>query len=671
VTAAVTAAPPAVVTSTADRIGPLGPETAAAGPPAASVTFVGGGPRTVSLLERLAASAPELLGDQPVRVHVVDPFPPGGGRIWRREQSPLLWMNSVAEDVTVYTDESVTCEGPVVPGPSLAQWLAGVGRQRLVQAGLGQEAVGLGAQDFAPRQVQAEYLRWAFERAVASLPAQVEVTVHRERAVSTRQRDGRHLTTLSSGAQVDSDLLVLAQGYLDQRPEPTEVALAEAAAAAGLTFVGQGYTADLDLSDLQPGETVLVRGFGLAFIDLMVLLGQGRGGWFEEGTDGCLTYHPCGREPVLYVGSRRGVPYHSKLGYAVADAVPVPPRFLTAQALAAIGDGTRPLSYATEVWPLVVKELTFAHYRRLFSAHPERTRGDWADVERLLTRSGPHHPDFRTAVEAAVPDARDRFVLDAVDRPLAGRQFADHADLSRHLVEYVSADLQRRADPSYSSDRAVFDTLLTVYAGIAAAVAAGRISEPDRVRRVEGEFHGLFSFLASGPPPRRLAELLALHRAGLLHFAGPDLRVSVHDGAFVGTSAAVRGEVRARAFVEARLPRVDVLATTDPLIRGLLGRGELAAREVSADDGTPLGGGQLLVDGRCRARRPDGSVHPTMFLLGPSVSGSAGAAGFSRPHFNGPGLRQNDAVARHLLTLLAATTTAGPHHRKDTTHHAH
>src|SRR5437879_1785431 len=85
--------------------------------PAATVVFVGGGPRTVGLLERFAASAGELLEGRDVHLHVVDPYPVGGGRIWRREQSRLLWMNSMTSDVTIFTDESVECEGPIVPGP--------------------------------------------------------------------------------------------------------------------------------------------------------------------------------------------------------------------------------------------------------------------------------------------------------------------------------------------------------------------------------------------------------------------------------------------------------------------------------------------------------------------------------------------------------------------------
>ena len=70
-------------------------------------------------------------------VHLVDPYPPGAGRIWRHAQSPLLAMNSMAADVTMYTDESVVCEGPIAPGPSFWDWAQTASRGR---AGAGRRA---------------------------------------------------------------------------------------------------------------------------------------------------------------------------------------------------------------------------------------------------------------------------------------------------------------------------------------------------------------------------------------------------------------------------------------------------------------------------------------------------------------------------------------------------
>ncbi|WP_406167475.1 FAD/NAD(P)-binding protein [Streptomyces canus] len=88
-----------------------------------SVALVGAGPRGTSVLERLCASAPELLPPGAhLTVHVIDPSPPGPGRVWRPTQSPDLLMNTVASQVTLFTDESVDCAGPIRPGPSLYEW---------------------------------------------------------------------------------------------------------------------------------------------------------------------------------------------------------------------------------------------------------------------------------------------------------------------------------------------------------------------------------------------------------------------------------------------------------------------------------------------------------------------------------------------------------------------
>lgn len=621
--------------------------------PVATVVFVGGGPRTAGLLERFAASAGELLGGRRVEIHVVDPFPAGGGRIWRREQSRLLWMNSMTSDVTIFTDESVECDGPIVPGPDLATWVAGEGAVILEKAGLEPP----GPLDFPPRLVQAEYLAWVWERVVRDLPA--TVVTHPERAVELTA-DQRVI--LASGREIAADAVVLALGYLDRLPTASESAWAAQATDAGLTYVPPGYTADVDLDGLWPQAPVIVRGFGQAFVDLMVLLTEGRGGWYDE-CEGLLSYHPSGDEPILYVGSRRGVPYHSKLGYTVPGTKPVPTRYLTKEAL---GEGL--LDFDRDVAPLIEKELAYAHYLQLFAAHPERTRGSWDDFAEALDRWSPSpsraasSTAFGAVVAAGVPDPEDRFVRGEVDRPLAGRLFEDREGFERFLTELVENDLLRRADPAYSADLAVFNALLSIYSVLSRAITDGQLSDEDRVRRVESEWHGFFSFVASGPPPRRLEELLALHRAGIVRFAGPELDVAIDNDQFVATSPAVPGEIRARAFVEARLPRPDVLAAADPLLRGLLDSGGLAADELFAADGTSLGGGQLKADSRCRAIRADGSTHETLFLLGPSVSGSAGSSGFSRPHFNGPGFRQNDAVARDLLTLLAPTVRKEERH---------
>jgi hypothetical protein len=615
-----------------------------AAPSVPSVVIVGAGPRATGLLERIAANAGQFGPGVPggrLDIHLVDPFPPGAGRVWRYEQSPLLWMNSLAEDVTMFTDDSVQCEGPIRPGPSLAEWAERIRRGDLdlpyVDVPLRAEIEALDGQAFATRRLQSAYMRWVYDEAVAGLPTGYTVHVHPRRAVRvTGPRGGRQWVHVEGRAEpLPADLVVLALGHLDADPDDEQRALAAFAAAHGLVHLPPEFTADSDLSGLRPGEPVIVRGFGLAFVDLMVLLTEGRGGRYSEDAPGELTYHPSGREPVLHVGSRRGVPYRSKIGYGWHGERPPLPRFLGPAEVEALLGGDRPLDFRRDLWPLVEKELGFAHYHRLFTAHPERTTVNWPDFQEKYAAAEPGSAELQALVSASVRDPADRLDLAALDNPLAGLRFPDAETLQRGLRDHITADLARSHDPQYSADLSVFLGLLSVYGHL---LPLGDIGE---------WWHGFFSYLASGPPGPRLRQMLALSRAGVLRFLGAHTAVTTDParGVFRATSPSVPGaRVEARALVEARLPAPTVARTRDPLLRSLY--------EDSADGVRATPAGLLAVspdDGRIldRAGRP----HPRRFALGPHTDARAAGA-FTRPRTNSPAFRQNDATARAVLTFL-------------------
>ncbi|MGW5120889.1 FAD/NAD(P)-binding protein [Streptomyces noursei] len=604
-----------------------------------SVVIVGAGPRGTGVLERIAANAPELYGDAPLELHLVDPHPPGGGRIWRRAQSPLLWMNSTAEDVTMFTDDSVELAGPVRPGPSLAEWARAVRDGRLAAPpDAADDVAALGPRDFAGRRLQSAYLRWVYEDAVAALPPQVTVHEHRGAAVRiSGAPDGRQQVWLAGrAAPLLADAVVLTLGHLESQPGPEERRLTDFADRHGLTYLPPAFTADSDLDALRPGEPVLVRGFGLAFVDLMVLLTEGRGGTYTTGRDGELTYHPSGREPVLHVGSRRGVPYHSKIGYPPVGDRPPLPRFLGPAEVDALLARPGGVDFRRDVRPLIDKELGFAHYHRLFTAHADRTRMAWPDFEEKYAAAEPGSAALQALVSAAVPDPADRIDLDALDHPLDGIRYADGAALQAGLRGHVEADLARRHDPAHSPDLAVFLALLSVYGQLV------------RLGDHGPWWHGFFSFLASGPPGPRLRQLLALSRAGVVRFLGAGLTVTADQdrGVFRAGSASVPGEwTEARALVEARLPEPTVARTRDRLLAALHAEGARATA-----------GGLLAVDpadGRILDR--SGRPHPRRFALGPHTD-ARGSGAFTRPRTNAPSFRQNDASARALLTFLRDRT---------------
>ncbi|MEU2286344.1 FAD/NAD(P)-binding protein [Streptomyces sp. NPDC013178] len=573
-----------------------------------SLVVVGAGPRGTGLIERIAANAPELYAGPGLDIHLVDPHPPGAGRIWRAAQSPLLWMNSHAEDVTMFTDETVDMAGPVRPGPTLHEW------------------AGIDGRTFADRQLQGAYLSWVHEQAVAALPPQVAVHHHPRRALRIGgPREGRQQVWLEGRpGPLPADLVVLALGHLDAELDDEQRVLAAYATEHGLTHLPPDFTADSDLSALPPGEPVLVRGFGLAFVDLMVLLTEGRGGRYEGDA-----YVPSGREPVLYVGSRRGVPYHSKIGYDWSGERPPLPRFLGPAEIDGLLARPGGFDFRRDVWPLVEKELGFAHYHRLFTAHPERTAIAWTDFEEKYAAAD-GAVEREALVASAVPDPRDRLDLAALDRPLDGVRYGSFEEFQEGLRGYVEDDLGRRHDPEYSADLAVSLGLLSVYGQLV------------RLGDIGSWWHGFFSHLASGPPGPRLRQLLALSRAGVLKFVGADMAVRAEDGVFRASSATVPGfSVAARALVEARLPEPTVRRARDPLLRGL-----------HEDGAAETADGLLRVDrldGRLldRAGRP----HPRRFALGPHTDGRTPGA-FTRPRTGGPAFRQNDATARAALVFL-------------------
>jgi FAD-NAD(P)-binding len=614
--------------------------------PPSQLAIVGAGPRGVCVLERISANAAELLGDDGLVVHLIDPFPPGPGRIWRYAQSPLLRMNSTAEDVTMFTDDTVQIEGPIRPGPSLSEWMhqlrTGEIRYDIAEELRAELDSSLGT-SFPTRRLQSAYLDWVYRQVLAELPTGIEVVEHRARA--TRIDDDEvWLEGADEPIRVDAVLLTL--GHLDAEPDAAAAGIAAFAQHHGLAYYPAAYTADVDYTAIPPGADVLVRGFGLAFIDLMALLTEGRGGRFVEEPSGELAYLPSGREPILHVGSRRGVPYHSKPGYRLQGAPLQLPRFFAPDT---VGELAGPLGFHADVWPLIAKELAWGYYSELFTGHPERVRLGFTEFAAPFAEFPWDSEEMRALVERAVPAEEDRLDLRRLDRPLAGLRFDSAEEFGKYLRGYIEDDLARRADAEFSADLGTFMAMLSVIGQLPALLATGRLDPASQVSDVDGWWHGFFSYFASGPPPRRLIELLALERAGVISFLGADMWVCLdaERDRFVAGSASFPGAVEARTLIEARLPEASVTRASDGLIRSLRTVGDLAEEaRLGVSSGrihTQVADARLL--------KADGTPHERLYSLGPHTSGRSPAA-FTRPRTNARPFRENDALARQILRIL-------------------
>ncbi|HET6258925.1 FAD/NAD(P)-binding protein [Pseudonocardia sp.] len=634
-----------------------------------AIAIVGAGPRGVGILERIGASVPELLPGTRhgtgLDVHLIDPYPAGAGRIWRYEQSPLLAMNSMAADVTMFTDDTVVCEGPIRSGPSFWDWaqeLRAHGDPDRLGPELAAELRAVTAATFPSRRLQSAYLTWVLHEVIAGLPAGVRVQIHHTRATGLVEDATTQVVHLEDGQVLRVDAVVIASGHLDATPTDEERALAARAAGLGLRYLPPEQTTDSDLSVIEPGETVIVRGMGLAFIDLVVLLFEGRGGRFEPAgpDDDALRYVPSGAEPHLVVGSPRGAPYHSKTHYPLRAGRPPLPRFFGPAAVDPLIASAEPVHLRAQVWPLMAKEIAWGWYHELFLGHPQRVRLTWDDFASRYAELDWGTPAMDELLTAAVPDAVDRIDFAALDRPLDGLRAPDLAALQPLVRERIAEDLRQHLDPAHTPHLGAFVAMLSVYGEITRLRGSGVLSARSRAFDMSW-WQGFFNSVASGPPGFRVRELLALSQAGFVEFLGAGMWVDVEDGAFSAGSATLQGAppVTASVLVDARLPEPSAARTVDPLLAGLMRDGDACEDVLVDDDGTVLRNTGLV-----RVRPADGalidasgSAHPRRFAVGPHTTVKVAGA-FTRPGMNSQSLRYNDALARAVLRSLPASTAA-------------
>ncbi|MGK5628791.1 FAD/NAD(P)-binding protein [Streptomyces sp. URMC 123] len=628
------------------------------------ICIVGAGPRGLSVLERLCANARASTAHTSVTVHVVDPSAPGAGTVWRTEQSRHLLMNTVASQITVYTDDSARIDGPIEPGPSLYEWARSVA-ELTDTSGYDDETVAearrLGPDSYPTRAFYGRYLGDSFQRVVDRAPEHVTVTVHRSRAVAMADTHGvpggPQGVRLEDGTRLNRlDAIVLAQGHVPARLTAREARTASLARIHYLTYITPANPADLDLSGIQPGQAVLLRGLGLNFFDHMALFTVGRGGMFVN-ENGRLVYRASGREPKLYAFSRRGVPYHARGENEKGAYGRYFPKLLTAdliESLRARADEGRPVHFGTDLWPLISREVESVYYGTLLTA-----RGRDAEreefTERYLHRPIDQAPD--ELLDAYGISLADRWDWEKISKPYGDRKFADRADFHAWLVEYLRRDVQEARRGNVSGPlKAALDVLRDLRNEIRLAVDHGGLEGNSHRDDLEGWYTPLNAFLSIGPPASRIEEMIALIEAGVLEITGPGtvVRIETDQPAFVATSGVVPGPpVRATALIEARLPEPDLRRTEDPLLRHLLETDQCHPYTIPGARGSAYETGGLAVTERpYRVLDGKGRAHPRRFAYGvPTESVHWVTAAGIRPGVDSVTLGDSDAIARAVLDL--------------------
>ncbi|MDZ5076408.1 FAD/NAD(P)-binding protein [Nesterenkonia sp. HG001] len=581
------------------------------------IAVVGAGPRGTSFLERLLAHLDHVPDPVPqMRIVVLDPAAHGPGRVWDPEQSPLYLMNTPASYPTAAPAGETRHELAASEiSLSFARWR----RTRLGK---------LDDADYPTRADYGRYLTELHEDAVALLGARDGVEVEARRVQVTRLhryddkgqdgegQDGAARSPLlgsapgpyrlicDDGAVLAADAVVLALGHVPARLSDSGQHLAEVAGDLGLHYSPPAIPTDVDVDSIPAGETVLVRGMGLNFFDLMIQLSAGRGGRFrhlpENPPGRRLEYHRSGGEPHLVAGARRGAPYRAKT--TAAGFVPAGIRLVHFTDEAVEGAERRHdlLDFAAHLWPLIHRDVLRTYYRTLAAVSPElfpagpdaflvafdELLTDPGVGEQVLAVQGQH------LLHEHAPDVL-WFDIRSLGRPFDDLVF-DSSDHHRdHMLAYLEDDATTSAAGAASPVKMAIGALHAARMELKALISEGRVSTDSQVAEIEGWFEPLVEGLASGPPLQRIEELAALTRAGVVDFLGPDpvFDVDREARAFTAESPWVATEpVRAHRLVEAMMPANRVQMSCSPLVAGLLEDGLARPKEVVDVSGTARAG---------------------------------------------------------------------------------
>lgn len=438
-----------------------------------SIALVGGGPNALYCVERLLAQvlhAPDLAGQ--LALSVIDLRGAFGAGCHYPTQPTTNHLNRIASQISFCADESnagqVSALLPKHLRTTLFSWCAD--RYAKTKS----ERYEVSEREWVDRSLFGEASCDVFNTYVDELQAcGVIVETIKDRVTGMRPKgSGYTLTFQSARAAQYFDAAVLCTGHTEATPQPGERShrLAEHAKAdKAARYIHDVYPIEgIDAEAVAPGSTVICRGFGLAAIDVMLRLTEGRGGYFVPSSDAVrpLRYIRSGFEPERIVPfSSTGVflfarAYNEKLNDGDLFETG---RFFTPEAIdqlrTTVGrpGPTKPqLDFGRHVLPLMVLEMQRIYYETLFG------KPCFAQIL----------PRVQHASDAFVAGGAAEFASDADALAALTSIATDHYTA---LAERLETALAKDAEPD-ASDMAALLSFCGTYSGMPRAALSGKVA---------------------------------------------------------------------------------------------------------------------------------------------------------------------------------------------------
>ncbi|WP_375414015.1 FAD/NAD(P)-binding protein [uncultured Bradyrhizobium sp.] len=560
------------------------------------LAIIGGGPRALTILERLLEHKERMPRNAMLNVLVIDPGNLGEGS-HPTDQANHLLINTLASQVTMYPPRIA---GEADTGTSLLDWAAAQGYRRFAdEYRIAREPQEESLSEHLPRLLLGRFLAAFGREVISALPGNIRVQHVRARATDIRYEGGDYAIELDNEQTLLASHVILAMGHGHRAPTADDRRLATFAQAGRAANPHLAYYASpypiSELDTIADGKRVAIQGLGLTAHDVVSALTIGRGGVYRED-HGKMVYRPSGREPRLWLCSRhtlpfaaRGINQKGRTGRHICQ-------FFTRQAVKHVaGKRHAQIDFESQLLPLVIKEMAYA-YRVAEGGEPIDARGFEPTPEevRLIRR---------------------------ILWPLEDLKFRSSTEFRNWFLARIKEDLQEAYRGNCTSGvKAATDVLRDAREGFREAVEFGGLT-PASHRYFLEQFNPIINRVSFGPPLRRNEEWIALFEAGILDVAGgPVTRIETpEDDCVFHVASDCSGYIGVDAVISARLDNYSPLTDCAPLSAKLLRRG--LVRPFMNGEYHPSG---IDIDANLRVKDAGGTVQRRLWAVGFVVEG---------PHF--------------------------------------
>ncbi|MDF1827408.1 MAG: FAD/NAD(P)-binding protein [Legionellaceae bacterium] len=595
------------------------------------ITVIGLGPRGLNIIERLLAvlkNTPSNKTD--LTLNIINPGDLGVG-VHAINQPQSLLVNTVACQITMYTDASVTNAGPICEGPSFYTWAKQQGykyNEALRQYGL---LTGRDIQpnDYLPRALFGKYLQWVAQSIITELELHCTVNLYQREVVDIQKQSTSNFNLiLSDGLSLPSDYVFLTTGHSTNELDPSDTQLLEKTTRLrqhnpNFSFIASPYPIAKATENLGSNISVAIEGFGLTSTDLISELTVGKGGRFIPTQNGRYRYIKSGQEPNLVVYSKSGLPFKGRAANQKGISAQYKPTFFTYDAMKHLKQtfGTGPnqqLDFEVHILPELIKEMAYGYYMTtakhflsddaisIFSQRYIKALDNPKALNQLIDTSFSHI---------------EKFDWNEIMDPTYGRVFQSALEYRHWMLNYLQQDLDDSIEGNVTNPfKAACDILRDIRDIIRYVIDFSGLTEQSHQIFMK-KYAPIMNRISVGPPKERIAELIALIESGVVDvFVGknPQINIDEQHACFqIAGSNILDDETRQvdtviKARISAPLPQKD----SSPLMKNLLRHG--LVRIFQNGDYHPSG---IDIDRQFHPINATGTAEKSIWCIGTIVEG--------------------------------------------------